>query len=92
MNATATTVSTKGSINRILVLVTGALIAFILAAALALAATGWFATAVRSGPVFDSINALQDHVLREYGAAPAAPEVVVDDPVYQQVLRENVGR
>lgn len=92
MAATATTVSTRGSINRNLVILTGILMAFILAAALALAATGWFATAVGSGPVFDSINALQQHVLREYVVAPAAPAPVVDDPQYQQVLRENGAR
>jgi hypothetical protein len=92
MTATATTVSTRVSIGRSLALGAGWLMAFVLGAALALAATGWFAEAVRSGPVFDSMNALQEHVLREYGGAPAAPAPVVDDPVYQQVLRENGAR
>jgi hypothetical protein len=93
MAATATTVSTRSSINRTLVFATGALMAFVLAAALALAATGWFAEAVRSGPVFDSINALQEHVLREYGAVPAAaPAPAIDGLIYEQVLRENRAR
>ena len=59
MQATATTVSTRGSIGRILALGAGALMAFVLGAALALAATGWFAAGDRSVPVFDSTIALQ---------------------------------
>jgi hypothetical protein len=92
MNATATTVSTRGSISRILVLGTGVLMAFVLGAALALAATGWFAAADPSTPVFDATGALQSHVLRENGAAAAAPGPAVQDPLYEQVLRENRAR
>ena len=66
MQATATTVSTRVSIGRILALGAGALMAFVLGAALALAATGWFATGDRSAQVFDSTAALRAHVLREY--------------------------
>jgi hypothetical protein len=90
MQATATTVSTRGSIGRILVLGTGALMAFVLGAAIALAATGWFATGDTSGPAFDSTGALRQHVLREYGAA-AAP-TVIDDALYEHVTRENGAR
>jgi hypothetical protein len=94
MSATATTISTRGSISRILVLGTGLLMAGVLGAALALAATGWFAAGDRSAPVFDSTGALREHVLREYGAgaAPAAPAVVVDDALHEHVLRENGAR
>ena len=67
MTATATTVSTRGSIGRILALGAGALMTFVLGAALALAATGWFAEGGRSAPAFDPGAALPSHVLREYG-------------------------
>ena len=92
MTATATMVSTRGSIGRILALGAGALMTFVLGAALALAATGWFAAGDRSAPVFDSTSALQAHVVREYSAAPAAPAVVVDDALHQHVMRENGAR
>ena len=92
MQATATTVSTRGSIGRILALGAGALMAFVLGAALALAATGWFAAGDRSVPVFDSTSALQAHALREHGAAPTAPALVVDDALHEHVMRENRAR
>jgi len=92
MTATATTVSDRGSIGRILALGAGALMAFVLGAALALAATGWFASNDRSVPAFDSTSALQAHVLREYRAAPAAPVIVVDDALHEHVMRENGAR
>jgi hypothetical protein len=92
MTATATTVSTRGSIGRILALGAGALMAFVLGGALALAATGWFAAGDRSASAFDSTNALRAHVLREYGAAPAAPASVVDDALHEHVMRENGAR
>ena len=50
----------------------GALMAFVLGAALALAATGWFAAGGQSVPSFDPRGALQMHVLRQTGGAPAA--------------------
>jgi len=92
MTATATTVSTRGSIGRILALGAGALMAFVLGVALALAATGWFAAGDPSVSAFDSTAALQAHVLREYGAAPVAPAPVVDDALHEHVLRENGAR
>jgi hypothetical protein len=92
MNATATTVSTRASISRIFVLGAGALMAFLLGAALALAATGWFGDGGRSAPAFDSTNALHTHVLREYSADTAAPALVVDDALHQHVMRENGAR
>ena len=92
MNATAATVSTRGSISRSLAIGAGVLMAFVLGAALALAATGWFAAGDRSAPVFDSTNALHTHVLREYSAAPAAPALAVDDALHQHVMRENGAR
>jgi hypothetical protein len=92
MTATATTVSTRGSIGRILALGAGALMAFVLGAAIALAATGWFGGGTGAAPSFDPTSALQAHVLREYGAAPAAPAPVVDDPLHVHVLRENGAR
>jgi len=67
MQATATTVSARGSIGRIVVLGTGALMAFVLGAALALGATGWLADRERPAPAFDSTSALQAHLIREYG-------------------------
>ena len=77
MQATATTVSTRVSIGRILALGAGALMAFVLGAALALAATGWFGDGARSAPGFRSCAShCGRHVLREYGAA-AAPALVV---------------
>ena len=88
MQATATTVSTRVSIGRILALGAGALMAFVLGAALALAATGWFATGDRSAQVFDSTAALRAHVLREYGAAPA-PAGAVGAALHEHVMREN---
>ena len=91
MQATATTVSTRVSIGRILALGAGALMAFVLGAALALAATGWFADGGRSAPAFDPGAALRSHVLREYGAA-AAPSLVVDDALHEHVMRENRAR
>ena len=91
MQATATTVSTRGSIGRILVLGTGALMAFLLGAAIALAATGWFATdAVSAVPTFDATDALRTHVLRENGAT--AGPAVINDALYEHVMRENGGR
>ena len=90
MQATATTVSTRGSIGRVLALGTGALISFVLGAALALAATGWFATSDGLAPAFDSTGALRAHVLREYSAS-AAPNVI-DDALHEHVMRENGGR
>ena len=92
MQATASTVSTRGSIGRILALGAGALMAFVLGAALALAATGWFAAGDRSASVFDSTAALRAHVLREYAAAPAAPASVVGDALHEHVMRENRAR
>ena len=92
MQATATTVSTRNSIGRILALGAGALMAFVLGAALALAATGWFAAGDGTASVFDSTTALQAHVLREYSAAPAAPDLVVDDALHEHVMRENGAR
>jgi hypothetical protein len=92
MNATATTVSTRGSIGRILGLATGALMAMALGAALALAATGWFAAGDRSAPVFDASGALHSHVLRENGAAANAPAPAVDDALHEHVLREYQAR
>jgi hypothetical protein len=89
MQATATTVSTRGSIGRILALGTGAQKAFVLGAALALAATGCFAAGGQSAPAFDSTGALRTHVLRENGAAPASPALVVDDALHEHVMREN---
>jgi len=89
MQATATTVSTRGSIGRILALGAGALMAFVLGAALALAATGWFAEGGRSAPAFDPGAALPSHVLREYGATAATPALVVDDALHEHVMREN---
>ena len=89
MQATATTLSTRNSIGRILALGAGALMAFVLGAALALAATGWFAAGDRTAPAFDSTSALQAHVLREYSAAPAAPALVVDDALHEHLMREN---
>ena len=71
-------------------LVTGALTAFILAAALALAASGWFAAGDPSAPVFDPTGALRTHVLRENGAT-AAP-AVIDDALREHVMRENGAR
>lgn len=92
MQATATTVSTRGSISRILALGAGALMAFVLGAALALAATGWFAVGDPSASVSDSTAALRAHVLREYADAPAAPSLVVDDALHEHVMRENRAR
>ena len=92
MTATATTVSTRDSIGRILALGAGALMAFVLGAAIALAATGWFGGAASAAPRFDSTAALQAHVLREYGAAPAAPAPSVDDAIHEHVLREYGAR
>ena len=92
MTATATTVSTRGSISRILALGAGALMAFVLGAAIALAATGWFAGGHRSAPAFDPTSALQSHVLREYSAAPAAPPAAVDAALHEHVMRENGAR
>jgi len=91
MTATATTVSTRRSISRILVLGASALMAFVLGAALALAATGWFGGAASAAPTFDATSALQEHVLREYSAAAAAP-TVIDDALHEHVLRENGTR
>ena len=91
MDATATAVSTRGSISRILVLGAGALMAFVLGAAIALAATGWFGGSVAAGPAFDSTAALHTHVLREYGATVASAPAV-EPALYQQVLRENRAR
>ena len=90
--ATATTVSTRGSIGRILALGAGALLAFVLGAALALAATGWFAAGDRSAPAFDATGALHSHVLRENGATIVAPALVVDDALQEHVIRENRAR
>ena len=92
MTATATTVSTRGSVSRILALGAGALMAFVLGAALALAATGWFGEGAGAAPAFDPTAALQAHVLREYGATPAAPAPVANGPLYQHVMRENGAR
>ena len=92
MQATATTVSTRSSVGRTFALGGGALLAFVLGAALALAATGWFAGGARSAPAFDPGAALQSHVLRENGATTAAPAVVVDDALHQHVMRENGAR
>jgi hypothetical protein len=92
MTATATTVSTRSSISRILTLGVGALMAFVLGAALALAATGWFGGGAGPAPSFDATSALQAHVLREYSAAPAAPAIVVDDTLHEHVMRENGAR
>ena len=91
MQATATTVSTKGSISRILALAAGALTAFALGAAIALAATGWFAEGGRSAPAFDPGAALRSHVLRENGAAAATPSLV-DDALHEHLIRENQAR
>jgi hypothetical protein len=92
MNTTATTVSSRVSFSRILVLATGALTAMALGAAIALAATGWFAGgASTAAPAFDPTAALQGHVLREYRAAGAVPALVVDDALHEHVLRENGG-
>ncbi|HEU5205372.1 MAG TPA: hypothetical protein VFU17_13860 [Candidatus Limnocylindrales bacterium] len=90
MQATATTVSTRGSISRILALAAGALTAFALGAAIALAATGSFATSATTAPTFDSTGALREHVLRENGAS-AAP-TVIDDALREHVTRENGAR
>ena len=90
MQATATTVSARGSIGRILALGTGALMAFVLGAALALAATGWFAAGDAFAPAFDATGALRAHVLREYSTS-AAP-TVIDDALHEHVLRENGAR
>ena len=87
MQAPATTISTRGSISRILALGAGALMAFALGAAIALAATGWFATGGTSAPVFDATGALRTHVLRENGAY-AAP-IIIDDALREHVTREN---
>jgi hypothetical protein len=92
MTATATRVATWGSIGRILAIGAGALMAFVLGAALALAATGWFGAGARSAPAFDPIDALHTHVLREYGATAAAPAPAIDGALYEQVLRENRAR
>jgi hypothetical protein len=92
MTATATTVSTRVSIGRVLALTAGALMAFVLGAVLALAATGWFAAGDRSVPAFDLTLPLRAHVLREYDAAPAAPASVVDDALRAHVMRENGAR
>ena len=89
MTATATTVSTRGSIGRILALGAGALMAFVLGAALALAATGWFGGVDSTAPAFDPTGALRTHVLREYGAAAASPAIVVDDALHEHLMREN---
>ena len=89
MTATATTVSTRGSIGRILALGAGALMAFVLGAALALAATGWFGGRASAAPSFDATSALKAHVLREYGATLAAPAPVVDDALHEHLMREN---
>jgi hypothetical protein len=92
MNATATTVSTRGSIGRILVLGTGALMAMALGAAIALAATGALGERGPSAiPAFDPTGALQTHVLREYGTAVGAP-AAADDALHEHVLRENRTR
>jgi hypothetical protein len=92
MNATATTVSPRSSGSRNLVLGAGALMAFVLGAALALAATGWFAAGDRPAPVFDATGALQSHVLRENGAAAGAPAPALDDALHEHVLREYQAR
>jgi hypothetical protein len=91
MNATATTVSPRSSGSRNLVLGAGALTAFALGAALALAATGWFAAGDRSAPVFDATGALQSHVLRENGAA-AAGAPAVENALHDHLMRENRTR
>ena len=90
MQATANTVSTRSSIGRIFALGAGALMAFVLGAALALAATGWFEEGGRSAPAFDPGAALRSHVLREYGASAAPP--AVDTALYEHVVRENRAR
>ena len=93
MTATATTVSARGSISRILALGAGALISFVLGAAIALAATGWFAGETVVAPKFDATNALHEQVLREY-AAPAAASPAFDstNALRAHVLRENGAR
>ena len=92
MQATATTVSTRGSIGRILALGAGALMAFVLGAALALAATGTFGGGASAAlPAFDSTVALQTHVLREYRAT-AAPAPATEAPLHEHLLRENRAR
>ena len=70
----------------------GALIAFALGAALALAATGWFSEGGGSTPAFDPGAAQRSHVLREYGAAAATPALVVDDALHEHLMRENRTR
>jgi hypothetical protein len=92
MQATATTVSTRSPIGRILALGAGALMAFVLGAALALAATGWFGAGDQSAPTFDPTGALQNHVLRENGGAAATPALVVNDALHEHLLRENGAR
>lgn len=92
MQATATTVSTRQSIGRILALGAGALMAFVLGAALALAATGWFAQGDPLAAAFDPGAALRSHVLREYGAASAAPALDVENALHEHVMRENRAR
>ena len=92
MNATATTVSTRGSISRILVPGVGALMAFVLGAALALAATGWFTEGGGSAPAFDPGAAQRSHVLREYATATATPALVMDDALHEHLMRENHAR
>jgi len=92
MSATATTVQARGSVSRTLALGAGFLLAMLLGAALALAATGWFEAGDRAVPTFDATGALHGHVLREYGVGTVVTAPTVDAALHEHMLRENGAR